>query len=109
MIKLKNSIESFNSRLIQAKESVNLWRQYIWNSPFRGEKKREREREKNEKEWKKGLRALLDTIKCNNPFIAGIQKEERKKKAEGLFKEIMADMTQQSLCWAYTARKPELK
>ena len=38
------------------------------------------------KSGKKSLCALLDTIKCYNPFIVGIQREERKKKAEGLFK-----------------------
>ena len=85
MAEWKNSIESFNSTLDQAEESVNSETDNLKLPSKQSKKKKECIG------MKKVLQGLRDTIKRNNSDITGVPGEKRKKEAESLFKEIMAE------------------
>lgn len=84
MTEWKNSIESFNSTLDQAEESVNSETDNL-KLPSK------QKRKKKECIGMKVLQGLRDTIKRNNSRITRVPGEERKKEAESLFKEITAE------------------
>lgn len=68
---LKNSIESFISRLDCAEERINDLKARTLFAPVRGAKRKKKKNEKNEE----GLWDSWDTMKRNNICIIGIPGE----------------------------------
>lgn len=83
---MENSLEGFKGRFKQAEESVDL-KIDLWKLL------RLRNRKKGLKKSKQSLRGLWNTIKQTNIHIVGVQKKkrERKKGAERIFEETMAE------------------
>lgn len=83
---LKNLIENFNNGFIQAEEKNQAEDRMF--EIIQSEKQREKRVEKSEE----SLQDLRDTMKRNNVRSTGVpEREEKKKEAQSLFKEIIAE------------------
>ena len=84
---IKNSLEAANSRIQEAEEQISEVEDRLVEI-MDAEQKREKRLKRNEK----SLRELWDNVKRNNIHIIGVPEgEEREKRTEKIFQEIIAE------------------
>ena len=83
---IKNSLEGINSRITEAEKRISDLEDKIVEITTTDQNK-----EKRMKRIKDSLRDLWDNIKCTNIRIIGVPEEEKKKRTEKIFEEIIVE------------------
>ena len=84
---MKNSLEGTNSRIQEAEEQISEVEDRL-GEIMDAEQKREKRLKTNEE----SLRELWNNVKCTNIHIIGVpEDEDREKKTEEIFQEIIAE------------------